>query len=1355
MDNSKKQQYFERIAPHYEGYQELHTHTQASYRDAVTTVDEVARAAKDMGRRAFAITDHGNQMRLFHGFKARTKLEIEALKEALGRCGAGEDDIGKAVKAIGPTDSIRYPTEKMWPWVEKYEGAFVEAAKNSPQYLPGIEMYFQPEKDPDDHSAYHLILYAKDWEGQKALFLIQNLAQLNKAKTQTGQPRTTFEDLERLAGPGAPGHGHLVATSACMGGYIPSILLRQWRFTEKQYVLSQKFMGENLTVSEDDLAFAKDALEEAKEQEKAAKQRLATAKKLAKTDFTSKLEQAQKRVEALEAKEVPRDQMMFGEPASEPSAKLTEARKKLAQLREQAAQSKEAETRMPEYIREAEQCKARVESAKAHAAYIEKELRPLWKYQKDCEKLNEEITQLGDLPTMAREAALRFESIFGKGNFFIELQNHGIPHEEAALPMLYQLIRDTGIPPTVANDIHYATKKDKRKRDLVAAMRFNTPVSESENEPGMDQLYFKTDDEMAALGKDPLWRQGMENTSRIAEMCNVYYEKSMHLPKFDPRAAGFETAKDYLQDFCRRMIPKKYPQLATLEGKKRQELVDTIEQRMAYEFDIIERMGYMNYIAIVQDFIFYARSIGGQTAIGPGRGSAAGSIVCYLADITDIDPLRYGLLFERFLNPERVSMPDIDTDLAGRVRDKVVDYVAKKYAYKGPYACPELQGSVCNIVTENELAARAAIRGVARVTDVAYSVADKLARMIPQVPKITLQKAYDEVPEIGAYLNMDERAKKLFEDAKLVEGIPSQTGVHAAGVIIADKPISEYAPMFWNDDKNCWVIQSDMVECESTLGLLKMDFLGLTTLDVLYTAIAYAKKTHGVNIRLSDLKAADDQDVIREIYAAGATDGVFQFESGGIKKSMVNIQPQSIDDIILMNAAYRPGPMDSIPEITQVKLGKADPAYLIPEMEEILGKTYGSAIYQEQIMQLFQMVGFSLGEADIIRRAMSKKHLDEIVAAKDKFVTGMLQKGANPDAVEPYWQRLLAFASYAFNKSHAAAYSLVSYYTAWMKYHYPCEFMSAVMSYTKNEKIPLYAAECKRLGIKIQKPDINKGVPFFAPNVGENTIRYGLEHIKGVAKSAQTIYDLRCKYGPCEDLRDFVLRCSCFGISSDTIVSLGNSGALDCLLKDGWHRRQLVKSLGYRESKDEPKQNTLIDACNAAIRAMRKQTPDMTEDDMYLFLKDSWQMPEMPSYTPYDNAKMLEMEYELLKLYVSGSPIDPYMDILNKEGNRSKTIGELENGDENVSLAGLVEDMTIMRRKSDGAVFAKFTLEDETGRMPCVAFVRAFSYCRPALENKAVVKCTGRAALDNNANGREADSDAPLQLVLTSAIRLN
>lgn len=657
VDNQK--QYLARIAPHYEGYQELHVHSQASYRDAVTTVDEIAQTAKDLGRQAFAITDHGNQMRLFHGFKARTKMEVKALKEAMKARGIGEDDINKAVKAIGPTDSIRNPTEKMWPWVMQYEDAFVEAVQNSPQYVPGIEMYFQPHKDAEDKSAYHLILYAKDWEGQKTLFLIQNLAQLNKAKTQTGQPRTTFEDLERLVGPGAPGHGHVIATSACMAGYIPSILLRRWKLCEKQYELSQKYNSQDFGVSEDDLASALDALEDAREQAKLAKQRLSAAQRLVKTDFTAKLEKAQNQVASLEAREQPFDgQMTLGMAEHEPSAKLTAARNKLTELRQQAAQSEEAKERMQEYIREAEQSKVRVESAKSHAAYIEKQLAPLRKFQKESEKLDEEVAQLGDLQAMAKEAALHFQSIFGKGNFFIELQDHGIPHEKAALPMLYQLIRETGIPPTVANDVHYAAPKDKRKRDLVAAMRFNTPVSESENEPGMDQLYFKTSDEMAVLNSEPLWQTGMKNTARIAEMCNVYYEKSMHLPKFDPEAAGFKSAKEYLQNFCRKMIPQKYPQLATLQGDERKKLEDTIEQRMTYEFDIIERMGYLDYIAIVQDFIFYGRSIGGQTAIGPGRGSAAGSIVCYLADITDIDPLRYGLLFERFLNPERVSMPE-------------------------------------------------------------------------------------------------------------------------------------------------------------------------------------------------------------------------------------------------------------------------------------------------------------------------------------------------------------------------------------------------------------------------------------------------------------------------------------------------------------------------------------------------------------------------------------------------------------------------------------------------------------------------------------------------------------------------
>ena len=1323
-----RQAYIKAIEPHYTGYQELHVHSEASYRDAVNTVDEIVNAAIRQGRNAFAITDHGNQMRLFHGFKARTKAEKQALQKALEQAGVHSDEIKTILGTIGQTDSIRCPTDKMWPWVEKYGECFIQAVKSSPQYVPGIELYFQPEKNDKDNMAYHIVLYATDWEGQKCLFLIENLAQLNKNKS--GMPRTTWADLERFVGPGTPGHGHIIATSACVAGYIPAILLRRWTLADKQNALQQKLECENIPYTETDKAAAEEAEAKAKEDLSQAKKALSAARKATKTDYTAKLEKARAKVDKLAEKEAADGQLSFiGFGAEMTSPDLEKAKAALAELESKAAESASAKKKLPDYVRDVEAKQSIWEQAKAYTAMVEKSLRPYEKYKEAFDALEQEKAALGDLEQEAAAAALRFEELFGKGHFYIELQNHNIAKETIARRMLYKLIRTTGVPPTVANDVHYCQKGDKRKRDIIAAMRFNRSVRDFEDEEGMDQLYFKSTEDMAALGDDELWALGMENTNRIAEACNVYYHKQMHLPTFDAHAAGFPDAKAYLNDFCHKMIPQKYP-LAAMTDEKRQELLQEIETRMKYEFDVIEKMGYMSYIAIVQDFIFYGRKIGGQTAIGPGRGSAAGSLVCYLADITDIDPLRYDLLFERFLNPARVSMPDIDTDIAPSVRPRVIDYVAQKYSYQGEYPCEELRSTVCNIVTESVLAPRAAIRAVARVTDVPYEVSDRLAKLIPEAPKMTLAKAENESTELQEYCSKDSRAKKLFEEAKLVEGIPVQTGVHAAGVIIADRPVSEYAPLLWNDEKNCWVIESDMVECESTLALLKMDFLGLTTLDILGTAIAYIRKTQAKRIRLADLKNANDTDVIQSVYAEGNTDALFQFEGEGIKKALVNFKPNSIDDIILMNAAYRPGPMDSIPEFTQVKLGEKDPAYLVPEMENILGKTYGSAIYQEQIMQLFQMVGFSLGEADIIRRAMSKKHLDEIVAAKDKFVAGMKAKGAKPDDIEAYWNRLLAFASYAFNKSHAAAYSILSYYTAWVKYYFPSEFLAAQMSFTPHEKVPLYAQECKRLGIRILKPDINTGVPFFAPNIGEPTIRYGLASIKGVANSAQTVYELRVKYGKCETLRDFILRCLCFGISADTMCALCNSGALDSIIGGQWNRRQIAKAFGYREEKDEKKNAQLLEAANAAIKALRKNEPALGNEEVYEKLlsgNEEWKMPEPMAYDDYSSEKMLEIEYSLLNLYASGNPIDPYMQTIlsQRQGNHNIATTMAET-DKEMSAVGLLHSVQIQHRKSDGAPFARFVVEDESGPLPCVVFTSAYARLRNNVVEKIVVRVNGK-----------------------------
>lgn len=1347
--------YVRSAIPKCHGYQELHAHSEASFRDAVNKVDDFVETAKGYGRQAFAITDHGNQMRLYQGIKARTKDEKKNLEAVLQEANVPEDEIHKILKSIGDTDSIRYPTDKMWPYVKKYCKLFLKAAEKSIQFVPGMEAYFQPEKVEGNRDSFHLILYAKDWNGQKTLFKLENLAQLNKSpkgkwngQETGGLPRMTWADLERFVGPGTEGHGHLIATSACVGGYIPYLILRPWYIADKQHAISMALAKLGDAYTEEDVKQAEQDLVDAKEKAAKAKADLRDLKKLSGKDHEKKKAQLEKKIEKLKAvvgdfEDGTEQSAVLDENIDENdknAKKRADLKKAVITLRAVIEEQEKAEqliAREAEIKAEAEQAPKRLACAKERLAEVEKGARPYIKQMGKYRALEAEKVDSEQAYQDAVTAAKRMESIFGHENFYIELQNHGIASEDYARPYLYRLIKETGIEPTVANDVHFKTKDDVRKRNLIASLRFNTPLAEKETEEGLTELYFKSDEEMKALAKpdDAIWQRGMENTAVIAKSCNVYYSYGMHLPEFDAHAAGCETALEYLDKFCRKMIPQKYPK-RDMPDDKYAELMKTVDERLKYELSVIEKMGYSSYIAIVQDFIFYGRKIGGEAAIGPGRGSAAGSIVCYLADITDIDPLRYDLIFERFLNPERVSMPDIDTDLAPFVRGKVINYVANKYAYKDPYPVDELRSTVCNIVTEGKLAAKAAVRNVARITDVPLDTADMVAKMIPAKPKMTIKKAMEENPDLATQYKNNLTVKHLLDDAMLVEGIPVQTGVHAAGVIIADKPVSEYAPLLWNDEKNCWVIESDMVECEKTLGLLKMDFLGLENLDILNLALKYIKTTKKVAVHFHDINKADDLNVIRDIYACGRTNGVFQFESDGIKKALTGFNPTSIDDVILMNAAYRPGPMDSIPEITEVKNGTEKPNYIIPQMEQILGKTYGSAIYQEQIMQLFQLVGFSLGEADVIRRAMSKKHLDEIEAAKDKFVSGMIEQGGKPADVEKFWIRLLAFASYAFNKSHAAAYSIVSYYTAFLKYYFPCEYLSAQLSYTP-EKLKLFLSDLKYAGLTLLQPDINSGVPNFAPMPGNNKqIRFGIKAIKGVSAAAQIIYDLRDTkksnpnahhLGPCKDYKDFIVRSIVYGVDMGVCTALVRAGALDCLMQDGETRRQFDEALA-----------PACESCKKAMKSAIKEDETLAGDNLYRHLMDSWGLPDecIQQKEEYDIDTKLGYELELLGAYVSGTPVQPYLSVITKSANRDRAIGELTLNDRGrTDIAGRIRDFKIIYRKSDHAPMAKFMLDDETDSISCVAFTGAYATFGYLLKDGAVVSLSGTPKFETNDDG--------------------
>ena len=1144
-----KQEYLEQIAPRYSGYQELHVHSVGSYRDAVNTVKDIFDATEELGRNAVAITDHGNQTRLFEALKERTAREKAILRRHLEEVEAPTEDIEGALKAMGAFGSVRNPNDKMWPYIEKYEFVYIATADEAIQFIPGVEMYECLPVEGDEHK-WHILFLAKDWTGAKALFKLCNLAQLNR---YNDMPRCTVDTMRLFLGEGGPGHGHVIATSACLGGKIPDTLLRRYYLNQKKEKYAAE--SEKLTVvAVDVLDKHREKVADLADEFTTLSEELGSVKELASRKYVSAEKKAKKALDTATE--------------SGDGEKIKAAQNAYDALQAEIKGILKAQERLTKLKDEVKAKKAEFNEAKAALETLEKQNRPAAKLQAKITAIDTELETVGTDDDLFKEAvnyALEYEEILGKGNFFIELQDHGLERDFILRDKLIQISKETGIPLTVANDVHYKNPEMKRKRDIVAALRFpNLTVFDIAAGEGNDQLYFKSNEQMKEMFADV--PEAIENTNRIAEMCNVYYEKEMHLPQFEDTENGL-TPSRYLRKMAVDNIEKKYPDCKKW-SKERQK---AFKERLNYELGIIDKMGYSSYISIVEDFIRYTKEHFGNESVGPGRGSGAGSLVCYLVGITNIDPLKYNLIFERFLNPERVSMPDIDTDFAPSIRDKVISYVSDRYAYKEDYI-EELKGTVCSIFTETVLAARRAIRQVGKVTNVPLSVCDKIAKLVPATPKMTLKKALEDNKELAQLYKEDTQVKKLMDDAMLVENTPVQTGVHAAGVIIADKPVSEYAPLFWNEKKGVWVVQYDMVSCESDLGLLKMDFLGLKNLDIIMRCEAFIEKIHGTKPDSALIEKADDLNVISEIYAKGDTDGIFQFESGGMKRVLRSFAPKQIEDVILLNAAYRPGPMQYIPQVTDVKFGRMNPKYIVPEMKDILDQTYGSPIYQEQIQQIFhEIAGFSLGQADIIRRAMSKKHLDELEAAKDGFVKGFSERGAKPDEIEDFWKQLLDFANYAFNKSHAAAYSVLSYYTAWLKLYYPAEYIASLLSYSNKEDIAMYVNNARVRNITVLPPSINaSGSYTMATKKGE--IRMGLETVKEVGAAAEKIVnERRSEREKFTSLADFVLRCIIIGVDKSTIDALIRIGALSGFVKN---RREAVENLP-----------AYISACRNAVRS--------------------------------------------------------------------------------------------------------------------------------------------------------------------------
>ena len=907
----------------------------------------------------------------------------------------------------------------------------------------------------------------------------------------------------------------------------------------------------------------------------------------------------------------------------------------------------------------------------------------------------------------AKEAAKRHLEIFGEGNYFLELQDHGIPLQRQVNQGIMRLSKELNIPLVATNDCHYINADDWEAHDILLCIQTGKKVSD-ENRMRYEggQYYVKSEEEMRQLF--PYAPEAIENTHKIAERCNVEIEFGVtKLPRFDV-PDGYDSW-GYLNHLCDEGFALRYPDD---DG--------TLRARLDYELGTIKSMGYVDYFLIVWDFINFAKSHG--IAVGPGRGSAAGSIVAYCLKITDIDPIRYQLLFERFLNPERVSMPDIDVDFCYERRQEVIDYVVEKYG----------KDQVAQIVTFGTLAARGVIRDVGRVMDLPYSLCDQVSKMVPAELNITLDLALQKNPELKALYESDEQVKKLIDMSKRLEGLPRHTSMHAAGVVISRTSIDEYVPLSRGADGTI-VTQFTMTTLEE-LGLLKMDFLGLRTLTVIQDAVKMIEKDYGVKLDLEHIDY-DDKKVMDSL-GTGKNEGVFQLESGGFKTFMKELKPTTLEDIIAGISLYRPGPMDFIPKYLK---GKNDPAsitYTCPQLEPILKPTYGCIVYQEQVMQIVRdLAGYTLGRSDLVRRAMSKKKAAVMAKERQNFVYGNAEEGVkgciangiDEKTANQIYDDMTDFAKYAFNKSHAAAYAVVAYQTAFLKFYYPKEFMAALMTSVMDNttKVSEYILACRSMGIPILPPDINEGYSGFS--VSGNGIRYGLSAIKSVGRAVvDVIIAERENGGLFNSLDDFVSRMSNKEVNKRTLESFIKSGALDTL--PGTRKQKLIVSGDLLESKAREKKMVMEGQLSFFDLAPEEE-------------KNNFQIT-FPNVGEYDKQTLLAFEKETIGIYVSGHPMEEYREVWEKNvtaktsdfvvDEDGKTVVE---DNSNVVIGGMITSKKVKTTKTN-QLMAFITIEDLVGTVEVLVFPKIYEKNRPSFteENKVFVR--GRASIGDDPVGK-------------------
>ena len=903
----------------------------------------------------------------------------------------------------------------------------------------------------------------------------------------------------------------------------------------------------------------------------------------------------------------------------------------------------------------------------------------------------------------AKSAAFRYREIFGEGNFFLELQDHGIPQQRLVNQQLLRMSQETGIELVATNDVHYTYSSDAEAHDILFCVQTGKRLQDEDRmryEGG--QYYVKSPEEMEELF--PYALEALANTQKIADRCNVDIEFGVtKLPKFDVPAPF--TSWEYLNKLCYEGLEERYT-----------ENLDALKERLEYELGVIQKMGYVDYFLIVWDFIKFARDH--DIMVGPGRGSAAGSLVSYTLGITKLDPIKYDLLFERFLNPERVSMPDIDVDFCFERRQEVIDYVVRKYG----------KDRVVQIVTFGTMAARGVIRDVGRVMDLPYAQCDTIAKMIPNELNITIDKALSMNPELRNLYQSDETVKKLIDMSKRLEGLPRHTSMHAAGVVISQKSVDEYVPLSRASDGSI-VTQFTMTTLEE-LGLLKMDFLGLRTLTVIQNAVNQARKNKGVVLDIDHIDYEDKK--VYEMLGAGRTDGVFQLESAGMTSFMKELKPGSLEDVIAGISLYRPGPMDFIPQYIKGKNHAESIRYDCPQLEPILKSTYGCIVYQEQVMQIVRSLGgYTLGRSDLLRRAMSKKKASVMEKERQNFVygnqeegvPGCVNRGISEQIANKIYDEMIDFAKYAFNKSHAAAYAVVSYQTAFLKYYYPVEFMAALMTSVIDNpsKVAEYILSSRKMGIQILPPDINRGESQFS--VDGNAIRYGLSAIKSIGRPViQSIVEERGERGEFKNLQDFIERMSGKDVNKKAIENFIKAGAFDGL--PGNRRQKMMVYAQILDSVNQEKKN---------VMAGQMSLFDLVAPEE----KEAFEI-RMPQVEEYPREAMLAFEKEVLGVYISGHPLEEYEEKWKK--NITAVTADFqpdeETGEPKVRdgakavVGGMITAKTIKYTKTN-KIMAFLTVEDLVGTVEIVVFPRDYEKNSKFMEVDEKVFIQGRVSAED------------------------